>query len=362
MPRGSRVRMAPEPSSSGNPPPDLDDPFYNDPDPLPPLLFNKTKVGFQGPPLYLPLIMQTPNDYLRDWVPKLPTYLNKMLDSEAPPPDRTCSWCRTEFSQWRCQDCFGRPFKCTACCRKAHAHLPLHRVQRWVDNRFFEGSWLYKVGVEIHVGHVGRPCPTRPSGAGFPAGLGALDEEVEVVNPEEELTGASSEPLHPKPSTVVVDKSGIHHLKINYCTCEGAEPMEYQLFELGLFAASSLRPKTVFTFPVLDDFLIDNLECKTSGHSYYNNLRKVTSKAFPQSVVVSLMSYFLGFTSSVHSFTCHISHFTFHTLHFIFYISYFTLCISYFIFHTLHFCCSPPFSVIHDFGHIHLFEITSNVL
>ena len=113
------------------------------------------------------------------------------------------------------------------------------------------------------------------------------------MNSEEELTGTSSEPLHPKPSTVVVDKSGVHHLKINYCTCEGAEPMEYQLFELGLFAASSLRPKTVFTLSVLDDFLIDNLECKTSGHSYYNKLRKVTSKAFPQSVVVSPMSYFI---------------------------------------------------------------------
>ncbi|KAG1732333.1 hypothetical protein EDB19DRAFT_1896758 [Suillus lakei] len=54
-----------------------------------------------------------------------------------------------------------------------------------------------------------------------------------------------------------------------------------QLFQAGLFPASFTRPKTAFTFTVLDDFLLDNLECGTSAMNYYSKIRRLTSSIFP---------------------------------------------------------------------------------
>jgi hypothetical protein len=56
---------------------------------------------------------------------------------------------------------------------------------------------------------------------------------------------------------------------------------------MGMFPASFNRPKTAFTFAVLDDFLLDNLECGTSAMNYYSKLRRMTSSVFPHLVPVS---------------------------------------------------------------------------
>jgi hypothetical protein len=60
-----------------------------------------------------------------------------------------------------------------------------------------------------------------------------------------------------------------------------------QLFQAGLFPASFTRPKTAFTFAVLDDFLLDNLECGTSAMNYYSKIHRLTSSIFPLMVPVS---------------------------------------------------------------------------
>ncbi|KAI6011636.1 hypothetical protein EDC04DRAFT_2609807 [Pisolithus marmoratus] len=49
-----------------------------------------------------------------------------------------------------------------------------------------------------------------------------------------------------------------------------------------LFTASISKPKTAFTFTVLDHFLIDALECKTSAMSFYQKLKRFTNNAFPE--------------------------------------------------------------------------------
>ncbi|KAI6125019.1 hypothetical protein EDD16DRAFT_1474673, partial [Pisolithus croceorrhizus] len=51
-----------------------------------------------------------------------------------------------------------------------------------------------------------------------------------------------------------------------------------------LFPASISKPKTAFTFDVLDHFLIDALECKTSAMSFYQKLKRFTNNAFPERV------------------------------------------------------------------------------
>ncbi|KAG2073707.1 hypothetical protein BDR04DRAFT_1127056 [Suillus decipiens] len=78
-----------------------------------------------------------------------------------------------------------------------------------------------------------------------------------------------------------IDKSGVHSLSIWYCHCPGALNWDMQLFQAGLFSASFTRPKTAFTFSVLDDFLLDNLECGTSAMNYYNKIQRLTSSIFP---------------------------------------------------------------------------------
>ncbi|KAG1721470.1 uncharacterized protein EDB91DRAFT_1240306 [Suillus paluster] len=65
-------------------------------------------------------------------------------------------------------------------------------------------------------------------------------------------------------TTIVVDTSGLHSLMIRFCRCADTLSPDMQIFEMGLFPASFTSPKTTFTFVVLDDFLLDNLEFTSS--------------------------------------------------------------------------------------------------
>ncbi|KAN0127856.1 hypothetical protein V8E53_014303 [Lactarius tabidus] len=52
----------------------------------------------------------------------------------------------------------------------------------------------------------------------------------------------------------------------------------------GLFPAIFHNPKTVFTFWVLEDFHLDNLECKTTPSQFFSCLRRLTNYKFPNTV------------------------------------------------------------------------------
>lgn len=108
----------------------------------------------------------------------------------------------------------------------------------------------------------------------------------------------SSEHYHPRtysgdrsydeygcPLLVVVDVLGIYELRIRPCRCtSNATPVVDQLLQAGLYPASVKRTRTVFTFRVLDDYDLENLETKSSAAKYYNKLKRLTSNAFPHSV------------------------------------------------------------------------------
>ncbi|KAG1828201.1 hypothetical protein EV424DRAFT_1344918 [Suillus variegatus] len=67
--------------------------------------------------------------------------------------------------------------------------------------------------------------------------------------------------------------------------CPGAEKDRHlHLLKAKLFPASITRPQSAFTFDVLDNFLIDALECKTSAMSFYQKLRRFTNNAFPHTI------------------------------------------------------------------------------
>jgi hypothetical protein len=75
---------------------------------------------------------------------------------------------------------------------------------------------------------------------------------------------------------VVVDNSGVHRLRVRPCWCGAGGPLDLQFMDMRLFPASLKKIQTTFTFRVLDDFWMDNLECKTAGLRYFNKLKRLT--------------------------------------------------------------------------------------
>ncbi|KAH9013590.1 hypothetical protein EDB85DRAFT_1899632 [Lactarius pseudohatsudake] len=86
------------------------------------------------------------------------------------------------------------------------------------------------------------------------------------------------------PLFTVVDRSGIFDMEIVFCACSGTDNMGEQLLRDGLFPSTFKQIETLFTFSVLEDFITDNLECKTTAQQYYSKLQSMTSKMFPNKV------------------------------------------------------------------------------
>ncbi|KAN0128326.1 hypothetical protein V8E53_013831 [Lactarius tabidus] len=57
-----------------------------------------------------------------------------------------------------------------------------------------------------------------------------------------------------------------------------------QLMMAGLFPATFHNPKTAFTFWVLEDYHLDNLECKTTPSQFFSCFRRLTNNEFPNTI------------------------------------------------------------------------------
>ena len=88
------------------------------------------------------------------------------------------------------------------------------------------------------------------------------------------------------PILVVVDTTGIHELRVRFCQCKPLKnnPLQAQLMNIGLYASSMTRTRTVFTFRALHHFDITNLEGKTTAWQYYSTLKRLTSNVFADTV------------------------------------------------------------------------------
>jgi len=84
----------------------------------------------------------------------------------------------------------------------------------------------------------------------------------------------------------VIDRSGIHEIGIRWCCCPNAPECDMQLMAAGLFPATFWNPKTAFIFQVLEEFHLDNLECKITPSQFSSHLRRLTSDEFPNTVLV----------------------------------------------------------------------------
>jgi len=89
------------------------------------------------------------------------------------------------------------------------------------------------------------------------------------------------------PVITVIDRSGVHEIGVRWCCCLNAPERDMQLMAAGLFPATFRNPKTAFTFRVLEEFHLDNLECKTTPSQFFSRLRRLTSDEFPNTVPVS---------------------------------------------------------------------------
>lgn len=239
---------------------------------------------------------------MREWLPKRQAYLDEILHREAPPTDWVCAACTVTEGSWRCTDCLGQPVLCNQCCRSSHFKLPFHRVEHWTGNHFTQ-AWLWKAGVVIHLGHNRNPCPSYHSN---PPSSSTSNEQPnppiqDILNnifltiPDDNDDWLDDDSGDYKPSSsflnngkvmVILHTNGIHHLPAVPCICQNAPSEEIQFLRMGFFPSTYHNIKTIFTFQLLDDYLLDNLECKTSANHYFSKLRRSTSMAFPTSVAV----------------------------------------------------------------------------
>jgi hypothetical protein len=83
------------------------------------------------------------------------------------------------------------------------------------------------------------------------------------------------------PMITVADRNGVFDMEVVFCVCSDTDNKDEQLLRSGLFPATFKSIKTLFTFSVLDDFLKDNLESKTTAQQYYSKLQSTTSRMFP---------------------------------------------------------------------------------
>jgi len=94
-------------------------------------------------------------------------------------------------------------------------------------------------------------------------------------------TGRNGNPL-----ITSVDCSGVFDMEVLFCACS-THSKDEQLLRVGFFPSTFKQIENIFTFAVLDDFLTDNLECKTTAQQYYSKLQSMTSTMFPDHVPVS---------------------------------------------------------------------------
>ncbi|KAI9443043.1 hypothetical protein H4582DRAFT_1808630 [Lactarius indigo] len=216
-----------------------------------PFIPEQTRVGLHPcpSPIVFYMFSQSQHIYMEEFIPRIGPYLRCLLNSEGVPAMTMCQGCMSAPFEWRCTDCFPALVLCKECCRKSHNRLPFHRVQKWTG-KYFMPSWLREVGICLRLGHSGDLCP--------------IQKGNQIIT--------------------VIDRSGIHEIGVSWCFCPEAPEHDMQLMMAGLFPATFRNPKTAFTFRVLEDFHLDNLECKTTPSQFFSRLRRLTNDEFPNSV------------------------------------------------------------------------------
>ncbi|EIM79073.1 uncharacterized protein STEHIDRAFT_69945, partial [Stereum hirsutum FP-91666 SS1] len=154
-----------------------------------------------------------------------------------------CASCQLEAGTLRCEDCVSSHLYCDSCVCENHKTAPLHRIKRW-EGRTFARCSLRECGLCLQLGHDGDDC----------------------AHP------------HPQCTLTILDITGVHQINVQFCDCANVGSSRYyiQMMRAGWWPASLERPRTGFTFRLLQQFHALTLIAKTNAYDYYRSLMKIT--------------------------------------------------------------------------------------
>lgn len=118
--------------------------------------------------------------------------------------------------------------------------LHSHRPQSW-QNGFFNRTSLHSLGFTCHLGHRGDPCP--------------------IQSPPHTIT--------------IVDANGWHKVKVTFCACDISTPWRdryRQLLRMRWYPASFKRPRSAFTFDLLETYHKLTLQAKVNLYDFYHSI------------------------------------------------------------------------------------------
>lgn len=149
--------------------------------------------------------------------------------------------------------------------------------QFW-NGGFFERTALSNLGLCFYLGHQHSSCPLS----------------------------------HKTQTLVVIDDNGIHHVNVQFCACtrdsQWAENYR-QLLRVGWYPASFQKPKTAFTFNVLDSYHKLALQGKLNLYDFYSSITQKTDNCGREKMIVSRVFFRIGllltFGSSIDITICH---------------------------------------------------------
>ena len=183
--------------------------------------------------------------------------------------------------EYQCQDCSNTLLWCKECCLRSHQFLPTHRISQYTSGGW-EKSSLAEIGHIWYLGHNGLPCQQQPNETVGTWVEDPVADEMDIDSGTKHSTACEESYTQ----IMVVDTNGIVLHNFHFCTCTNAESEVDQLCRAHLFPSSYNRIQTVFTFRVLDEYLVDSTECKTSGNAFWSKLQSRTEFAFPEEVPV----------------------------------------------------------------------------
>jgi hypothetical protein len=111
-----------------------------------------------------------------------------------------------------------------------------------------------------------------------------------ILEPSSHQARKSRKAPSGNPQITAVHHTGVFELEVLHCICPNASDSDEQLLRAQMFPASFKNTETVFTISVLDDFLTDNLECKTTAQQYFSKLQSITNRMFPDAVPVCVIN------------------------------------------------------------------------
>ena len=96
---------------------------------------------------------------------------------------------------------------------------------------------------------------------------------------------------------IVIDDNGVHRVSVQFCSCvDDAQCVEdyRQLLHIGWYPASFRRPKTAFTFNVLDSYHKIVLQGKLNLYDFYLSILQKTDNCGRKKAVVSPVFFSIG--------------------------------------------------------------------